>query len=302
MGRQLRLLAVLLACGLAAHAEEPIAVVATTADLASLVQAVGGDAIVATSLVPARMNAEDYQPRPQDLLRLKGARVLVRVGLDYDLWLDRLLVQVARPEISRGGEGYVDASFAVSVLEVRGMSIGGGDGHAHGSGNPHYWLDPSNAETITSTILEALERVDATHAGRYAANRAAFVARLRARVPDWQAKLAALKGVGIVAYHNSWPYFARRFRLDFVDFIEIKPGVPPTPAHLAGLIASMRARNVRIVVREPQEPERDPAFVANKVGASVVTLAGSVGDLPQASSYLALFDTDVDALAAAVGR
>jgi ABC-type Zn uptake system ZnuABC Zn-binding protein ZnuA len=302
MGRQLPLLAALLAWGLAAHAGEPIAVVATTPDLGSLVQAVGGEAIVATSLVPPRMNAEDYQPRPQDLLRLKGARVLVRVGLDYDLWLDRLLAQVARPEIGRGGEGYVDASFAVSVLEVRGMSIGSGDGHAHGSGNPHYWLDPSNAETITSTILEALARVDAVHAQRYAANRAAFVARLRARLPDWQAKLAPLQGVGIVAYHNSWPYFARRFRLDFIDFIEIKPGVPPTPAHLAGLIASMRARKVRIVVREPQEPERDAAFVANKAGASVLTLAGSVGDLPQATSYLALFDTDVDVLAAAVGR
>ncbi len=299
MSRQLPLLAALLTLGFAAHAEGPIAVVATTPDLGSLVQAVGGDAVVVTSLVPPRMDAEDYQPRPQDLVRLKGARVLVRVGLDYDLWLDRLLAQVARPEIGRGGEGYVDASYAVSVLEVRGMSVGNGDGHAHGSGNPHYWLDPSNAEIITSTLLEVLERVDASHATRYAANRAAFVDRLRARLPGWQAKLAPLQGVGIVAYHNSWPYFARRFRLDFVDFIETKPGVPPTPAHLAGLIAGMRARNVRIIVREPQEPERDATFLANKVGATVLTLAGSVGGLPQATSYLALFDTDVDALAAA---
>ncbi len=92
----------------------------------------------------------------------------------------------------------------------------------------------------------------------------------------------------IVAYHNSWPYFARRFRLDFVGFIELKPGVPPSPAHLAGIVRTMRARGVRIVVREPHEPERDVAFVAGKAGASVVTLAASVGALPQAGDYIAL--------------
>ena len=90
----------------------------------------------------------------------------------------------------------------------------------------------------------------------------------------------------IVAYHNSWPYFARRFRLDFVGFIETKPGVPPSPAHLAAIITTMRERGVRIVVREPHEPERDVAFVAGKAGAAVVVLAASVGALPEAGDYL----------------
>ena len=106
----------------------------------------------------------------------------------------------------------------------------------------------------------------------------------------------------LVAYHNSWPYFARRFRLDFAGFIETKPGVPPSPAHLAGIVRTMRARGVRIVVREPHEPERDVAFVAAKAGASVVTLAASVGALPQARDYIALFDANVEALVSAAMR
>ena len=145
-------------------AQERIQVVATTTDLRSLAEAVGGDRIVAVNLVPASMDAEDYQPKPQDILRLKNAHMLVRVGLDYDLWIDRLLVQVGKREIGRGGPGYVDASFAISVLELRGMSVGPGDGHAHGSGNPHYWLDPKNAEIVTGTILEALARIDPANA------------------------------------------------------------------------------------------------------------------------------------------
>jgi ABC-type Zn uptake system ZnuABC Zn-binding protein ZnuA len=102
----------------------------------------------------------------------------------------------------------------------------------------------------------------------------------------------------MVAYHNSWPYFARHFRLDFVGFIETKPGVPPSPSHLAGIVRDMRARGARIVIREPNEPERDVAFVASKAGAQVVTLAASVGALPRTDDYISLFEADVEALTA----
>jgi ABC-type Zn uptake system ZnuABC Zn-binding protein ZnuA len=254
-----------------------------------------------TNLVPANLDAEEYQPKPQDVLHLRDARLLVRVGLDYDLWIDRLLAQAGTPQISRGGPGYVDASFAIAVLELRGMSVGPGDGHAHGNGNPHYWLDPRNAETITGTVLEALARIDPANAARYEANRSAFLARLRARLADWETALAPLKAMPIVAYHNSWPYFARRFRLDLVDIVETKAGVPPSPSRLVGIVQTMRARGVRIVVREPREPERDIAFVATKAGASIVTLAASVGALPGTADYLSLFDVNVEALKAAAG-
>ena len=283
-------------------AQERIPVVTTTTDLRSLTEAVGGERVAAVSLVPPSMDAEDYQPRPQDVLRLKNARMLVRVGLDYDLWADRLLAQAGKPELRRGGAGYVDASFAIPVLELRGMSVGPGDGHAHGSGNPHYWLDPRNAEIITGTILEALARIDPAHAATYEANRSAFLARLQAKLTEWETRLAPLKAMPIVAYHNSWPYFARRFRLDFIGFIEVKPGVPPSPSHLAGIVRTMKARGVRIVVREPHEPKRDVEFVAGKAGASVVTLAASVGALPQATDYISLFDANVEALKSAAAR
>jgi ABC-type Zn uptake system ZnuABC Zn-binding protein ZnuA len=283
-------------------AQDRLQVVTTTTDLRSLAEAVGGDRIDAVSLVPPSMDAEEYQPKPQDVLRLKQARLLVRVGLDYDLWLDRLLVQAGRPEISRGGPAYVDASFAIAVLELRGMSVGPGDGHAHGSGNPHYWLDPKNAETITANILEALARLDPANAGAYEANRGAFLTRLNGKLAEWESKLSALRTMPMVAYHNSWPYFARRFRLDFIGFIETKPGVPPSPSHLAAILRDMQARGSRLVVREPHEPERDVAFVASRAGAKVVTLAASVGALPGADNYISLFDVNVEALASAAAK
>ena len=284
------------------RAQDRVQIVTTTTDLRSLAEAVGGDLIEAVNLVPANFDAEEYQPKPRDVLRLKNARLAVRVGLDYDLWFDRLLQAAAMPEIQRGGSGYVDASFGVAALEVRGVSLGAGDGHAHGSGNPHYWLDPRNAEFITANILDGLTRVDPANAGTYEANRQAFLTRLNRQLAEWEMKLAPLRGMPIIAYHNSWPYFARRFRLDFVDTIEIKPGVPPAPSHLAGIIEAMRTRGVRMVVREPHEPERNVAFVAAKAGVPVVVLAASVGALPNAGDYLSLFDANVAALVAAAAR
>jgi ABC-type Zn uptake system ZnuABC Zn-binding protein ZnuA len=287
-----------MAAHVGAVAHEALAVVATTTDLRSLVEAVGGDRVAAVSLVPPNVDPEEYQPRPQDLARLKKARLVVRVGLDFDLWFDRLLAQGGE-EVRRGGPGYVDASFAIAALEVRGLAVGPGDGHAHGNGNPHYWLDPKNADIITGNILEALARVDPDNAEAYSANRSEFLARLDRKVADWEAKLAPLRGVPLVAYHNSWAYFARRFRLDVIGFVEPKPGVPPSPAHLVSLIAAMQARQACIIVRQPLEPEKDVAFVAKRTGSAAVVLGASVGALPGADDYISLFDADVAALLSA---
>ena len=288
----------------AANAEQKLQVVTTTTDLSSLVEAVGGDRVAVTSLVPPSFDPEEYQPKPGDVARLKEARLVVKVGLDYDLWFDRLVSQAALThpgarELRRGQPGHVDASAAIATLDVRGASVGPGDGHAHGSGNPHYWLDPKNAEIITGNILEALARIDPAHASEYEANRLAFLKLLDDRMRDWEAKAGALKGVALIAYHNSWAYFARRFRLDFVGFIEPRPGVPPSPAYLAGLIKTMRERDVRLIVRQPHEPEKNIDFLAQKTKAAVVLLAGSVGATAAAKDYLSLFDANLDALAAA---
>jgi len=260
---------------------------------------VGGDAIEASCLVPPGRDGEDFQPRPQDLAGLRTAQVLVRVGVDYDLWLDRPLAESGNAAIRRGGPGYVDASSYVALLDVRAGGIGSDSGHAHGRGNPHYWLDPANAEFITASILEALARVDPANAKRYEANRLAFLKVLEAKVREWSGLLAHVPP--LVAYHETWPYLARRFRLHIVGAIEMRPGLPPSAAHLAQLSRQARAAGVGAVIREPHEPERDAAFIAGASGAKVVVLASSVGGVPEARDYLSLIDYDVQALAR-VGR
>ena len=271
-----------------------INLVATTADLAALAREVGGDLASVSHLIPAGQDAENFQPRPQDLARLRDARAVLRVGVDYDLWLDRLLRQSGNAAIQRGAPGYVDASMDVALLDVRAGGIGPGDGHAHGRGNPHYWLDPANAEMITATLLEALIRLDPANAKRYETNRLAFLARLDAKMPEWT--LALQHTPPLIAYHDTWPYFARRFRLRFVGVIETRPGVAPSASHLAALVRLGKQESIGAIVREPHEPKRDADFIAGRTGARVVVLASGVGAVPEARDYLSLIDYNVRAL------
>jgi ABC-type Zn uptake system ZnuABC Zn-binding protein ZnuA len=289
------------ALALTAPAQAELRVVAATTDLAAIAAAVGGDLVTVEIIVPTAVDPEAFEPRPGDLEKIRSAGLLVRVGLGYDYWLDKLVRQIGDKRLMRGGEAYVDASTGIPLLEVSGQSVINEGGHAHGVANPHYWLDPENAKIVSLGIAEGLARVMPAERARIAANREHFVADLDARLAHWTAQLAPVAGVKLIAYHNSWPYFARRFRLDVIGFIEPKPGVAPSPAQLARLVATGKKAGVRAVVHEPYEPEDASRFMAQKLGVPFVLLATSVGSVPQAQDYFGLFDHDVAALAKALG-
>jgi ABC-type Zn uptake system ZnuABC Zn-binding protein ZnuA len=277
-------------------------VVATTGDLASLARAVVGDLALVETVIPPAADPEAFEPRPSDLARFKGASAVVRVGLGYDHWLDKLLSMHGDAAINRGGAGYVDASIGIPLLEVKGSSVdpANRDGHAHGLANPHYWLDPANAEIITGAIAEASIRVAPEAAAKLIANRDGFLSRLKADLVEWEQLLAPHRAARLIAYHNTWPYFARRFRLNIVDVIEIKEGVAPSPARLAKLAATIREQNIRVIVHEPFEPEEASQLLARRTGAVVVKLAPSVGSVPAVTDFRTLFDYNVAALARAL--
>jgi ABC-type Zn uptake system ZnuABC Zn-binding protein ZnuA len=284
----------------AASASAAIRVVATTTDLAALTAAVGGDIVIVESIVPAGVDAEAFEPRPGDLDKLRQADLVVRIGLGYDFWLDALVARIGDQRIMRGGDAYVEASAGVPLLEIRGQSVVNEGGHAHGVGNPHYWLDPEYAIIITASIAEALLRRAPEHRDSIAANRDRFLAALRTRLQKWSELLAPYAGATFIAYHNSWPYFARRFRLNVVGYIEPKEGVAPSPPHLARLVSLGRTSQVKAILHEPYEPEEASRFVAQKLGVPMLRLAISVGSLPDTRDYLALFDYNVATIANAL--
>jgi len=284
----------------AAPASAALRVVATTTDLAALAAVVGGELISVESIVPAAADPEAFEPRPGDAEKVRHAALLLRVGLGYDYWLDALTQRIGDKRLMRGGDAYLDASAGIPLLEIRGQSVTNEGGHSHGVANPHYWLDPENAVTLTAGIAEALVRLAPEQRERFVANRQRFLAELTLRRQRWSEQLAPFAGVKLIAYHNSWPYFARRFRLDIIDFVEPKPGVAPSPAHLSQLIATGREAQVRALLHEPYEPAEASRLVARKLDVPLVILAVSVDGVPGTKDYLALIGHNVAALARAL--
>jgi ABC-type Zn uptake system ZnuABC Zn-binding protein ZnuA len=301
-GRAARILGAALAAVLlcAASAAAQLRIVAATSDLQSLAAAVAGDFAAVESIVPAGADPEAFEPRPGDLAKLRGADLVIQVGIGYDHWIEKLAAQLGDPRRMRGGEAWVDASLGIPFLEAMGRSPLAQDGHAHGQANPHYWLDPANAEIVTAGIVDGIARVAPAERDRAIVNRERFLAALRAKLAAWQSTLAPYEGAPLVAYHNSWPYFARRFRLNLVGFIELKEGVAPSPSHLAALITEARSKGVRAVLHEPYEPEDASRLVSQRLGVPMVAMATSVGSRPGIADYIGLFDYNVRVLAEAL--
>jgi ABC-type Zn uptake system ZnuABC Zn-binding protein ZnuA len=273
----------------------PLEVVTTTEDLKSLVEVVGGEGVRVTALVAGSRDAEDYVARPQDVLLVKRAQIIVRIGLDYDLWLDALLKKSTNIQVQKGQPGYVDTSQGIMLLDVlpRGLSDAG---HGHGIGNPHYWLDPKNTELMTAHILLALADAAPQEAKRFETQRTALMERLKHREAQWLRRMQPLQGRALIAYHNNWPYLARRLQLNFVAAIEPRPGVAPPPAHLAHLLAIAKKERVAGIVLGTREPRRDAEFMAKKLGIPIIVLAESVGATPAIQRYEDLMEFNVTAL------
>ncbi len=282
----------------------PIAVVTTSTDLKALVEAVGGNRVEAQSLAPPLQDPHAIEVKPRHLARLKDAALLVRIGLDHEPWLARILHSANDPRFVRGSPHYLDTSKGIQLLQSETPRVRGEQGvHVHGFGNPHYWLDPINARPITQAILDALARLSPANRPYFEENRKRFIERLDAGLARWSRAMAPYRGTRVVVVHDTWPYFAQRFGLAVVAAVESTPGVPPSASYLASLTQKMREAGVKLLIGEPSSNSSVVSQVAARSGARVVTMIPSVGGVPEAPDYVGLFDVNIkrltEALAAA---
>jgi len=284
-------------CAFATPALAAITVVAATPDLADIAKQVGGDRVSVFSIARPNQDLHMIEPRPSDVLHIKRANLVVRVGLDLDLWMDALLNAAANSRVNRGAPGYVDASVGIRKLEVPREQVTGASGDIHVYGNPHYWLDPLNGEIISANILEGLKRVSPADANYFERNQKRFLVDLHAAVQRWQEQLGPYRGRKIIIYHDAWPYFVHRFNLKVLGCIEPKPGIPPTASHIASLIEQIKAEKQPVVIADAAfYSDKAAKTIAARTGAKFVVIPSSVGGVKGADDYISLFDRIVDGL------
>ena len=282
-------------------ARAQLKVVTSTTDLYDIARAVGGDRIVASHIGEGYQDPHFIEAKPSFVLQLRDADVWAFVGLDLEIgWMPLLINGARNAKVRQGGSGYIDVSSAIPLLDVPQGSVDRSQGDVHPLGNPHYWLDPENGKRIAHLFRTRFSSLDPAGAAQYAANEKAFADRLDAAAREWASDLAAVRGKPVVAWHTSWRYFAEYTGVKLVGFMEPKPGVPPSPAHLAGLIQTMKRTGAKVIIMEPFYDRKMADFVARNTGAKVLVLPPSVGGQKGIDDYISLMTHDIAQLAKAV--
>jgi ABC-type Zn uptake system ZnuABC Zn-binding protein ZnuA len=160
--------------------------------------------------------------------------------------------------------------------------------------------DPIIAKLVAQHIAQAFAAVDPPNATFYDGNYKKFEATINAKLQEWGTAMLPFKDQNVVAYHDSWPYFAHRFGLNIDTFLEPKPGIPPSPSHLAEVIEKMKAQKMKAIIVEPFHDRKIAEKVASSTGAKVVDFAQYPGALPGTESYVKLIDALVARLSAAL--
>ncbi len=306
-------------------ADAAVKVVTTQETYAAIAREIGGDRVTASSIVPGAADAHFVKPKPSYAMMLRDADLFVSTGLDLELWAPVLVNKSGNRKIADGAIGYVAAAQGVNLLE-KPTSLDRSAGDVHIYGNPHIQTSPINMAVVAANITTGLCKVDPAGCESYRANLDAFRAELARRLygerlvtmlgtdtldslaaggrlvgflekqgqldalGGWLAEALPLRGRTIVCYHKNWIYFTTLFGLNVLDYVEPKPGIPPTARHVAELIDRIGEQDVRVLMAANYFERSKPQLIADRTGILPVVVPMSVGGEPGVDTYFDLVD------------
>ena len=265
-----------------------IKVVTTTTVFADMVGSVGGDRIAVSSIIPAGVGPEDFEPKPDDAKLLSGAQLVVSNGVGLDDFLDDLLASGSAGSTPR-------------LVLGEGIPTLTDDGEE----NPHFWLDPTLVKQYyVPKIAARLGEIDPAGKTTFEANAAAYATELDALDAELAAKIADLPQANrrLVTFHDAFPYFAQHYGFELVGVILQNPGQEPTAAELAALVDLVEAAGVKAVFSEAQFSPELSETLAKEAGITTVVTTlytDSLGPAP-ADTYPGLLRWDVDQIVTAL--
>jgi len=318
-------------------ASATVRVVTTLQDYASIAREIGKDKVEAEGIIEGNADAHHIKPKPSYALMLRNADLFVSTGLDLELWAPVLVNKAGNRKIVDGAPGYVAASAGIELLQ-KPMSLDRSGGDIHIYGNPHIQTSPLNAKIIARNITTGLCKVDPSNCEFYQENLKNFDDRISRKLygsklvdllgPEsldplarkgrlisflkehqlldqlggWLGQGMAFRGQEIICYHKNWAYFTSLFGLQVVDYVEAKPGIPPTAHHVADLIKKIRDQHVKVLLAANYFEKKKPEMIAERTGIIPVIVATSVNGQPGIDNYFELIDSWVSKLKAAFGH
>lgn len=281
-----------------------VKIVTTTPDLAAIAQAIGGSDVEVTALASATQDPHYVDARPNLLVPLSRAQLLIVNGLELEIgWLPALVANARNGSIRPGGLGHLDAS---TLVQVQGVPAAGADrsaGDVHRGGNPHFSYDPRQAIRVGNGVRDALIRIEPSKADVWRRNAAAFSDALGSFSQAQRQRFRALPAAKrtIVSYHNSLVYLLDWLTLTEAATVEPMPGIDPTPRHTGSVLQTMKAQRIRVILQEEFYPRATSRTLVSMTDGEVVILPGATR-FDQGQTYLAHMQELADAIYAALQR
>ena len=287
-----------LSLALAAAPAAALNVFACEPEWGALVRELAGPRATVFTATTALQDPHRIEARPSLIARMRSADLVVCTGADLEAgWLPVLLAHAGNGRVQPGSPGYFEAAQQVSLLEIpRVLDRSLGD--LHPGGNPHLHLDPRNIGVVAEVLAARLAQIEAVNAADYAARASAFRERWQSAIRRWEAEAVPLKGAALVVYHRDLAYHFNWLGLRESGSLEPRPGMPPTPAHLAQLLERLRKEPARAIVYSAYASPKAAEFLASRAGIPATLLPYTVGGSGGAKDLFGLFDDTIARLLA----
>ncbi|MFT3735852.1 MAG: zinc ABC transporter substrate-binding protein [Rhodocyclaceae bacterium] len=272
--------------------------VACEPEWGALLAELGGDRLSVYTATTAQQDPHHIQARPSLIAAVRNADLLVCTGAELETgWLPLLLRQSGNAAVQPGKPGYVEAASLVKRLEVP-TRLDRADGDVHAAGNPHIHLDARNMLPVADVVSQRLGVLDAANATYYQARLADFSRRWRSALQRWELDAARLRGVAVIVHHKDLAYLQDWLGLREIGTLEPKPGVEPSSAHLASLLAAVPTQRPQLIVRAAYNDGRAATWLGTRASLPVVVVPFTVGGSARAADLFGLFDDTIAVLLA----
>ena len=284
-----RILAFLVLAAASWPALASLDIFACTPEWGALASELGGERVTVFTATNALQDPHHVQARPSLIARARRADLVVCTGAELEIgWLPLVLTQSGNPKIQLGQRGYFEAASAVDLMDVP-QRVDRAMGDVHPEGNPHLHLDPANISLVAKALAQRMSVLDAKDASYYLERELDFQKRWHAATLRWEREAEALKGMAVVVHHTDFAYLFRWLGLRQVGTLEPRPGLPPSAAHLAELLADLKDHPAKAVVRAAYNDPHASDWLSREARIPEVVLPFTVGGTEGANDLFGLY-------------
>ncbi len=236
-------------------------VVASFFPLADFAKNVGGDYVTVTNITPAGAEPHDYEPTPQDIAKVYNAQLFILNGNGVDAWGEKI-----QSDLESKGVTVVKMSDHMDSLRNNSPD------EPSLAYDPHFWLNPVNAEKEVNLIADAMAKIDPTHEAAYNQNKDAYEKQLADLDQAYKTGLSMCQQHVIVTSHNAFNYLAGQYGLATLYILGLSPDEEPSPKTIADIATEAKQKGIKYIFFESLVSPKLAQTVANEIGAKTLEL------------------------------